>query len=157
MRYEINGNITTVYDSKGDSFVIDTDQLGKVLKYNWYVDNRKGYVRTASRKIKRIPLHRYLLGVESTVDHINRNPRDNRLSNLRLCTLQENNLNKGVRKDSKSGVKGISIEQNKKSKYKARIQFNGRRITIGYFQTMEEAECAYKEKARELFGEYAPD
>ena len=52
MRYEINGNVTTLYDSKGECFLIDTDQLEKVLKYNWYVDVRKGYVDSTSHKIK---------------------------------------------------------------------------------------------------------
>ena len=157
MRYEINGNVTTLYDSKGECFLIDTDQLEKVLKYNWYVDVRKGYVDSTSHKIKYRKLHKYLLDTNLTVDHINRNPRDNRLSNLRICTTAENNRNKKVRNDSRTGVKGVHYEPNKKKKYRARIQLNGKRMTIGYFETIEEAEQAYKEKSIELFGEYSPD
>ena len=156
MRYEINGEVTTLYDSKGEYFLIDTDQLEKVLKYNWYVDVRKGYVDSTSHKIKYRKLHKYLLDTNSIIDHINRNPRDNRLSNFRICTTAENNRNKKVRSDSRTGIKGVCYEPNKKKKYRARIQLDGKRITIGYFETLEEAERAYKEKSVELFGEYNP-
>lgn len=156
MRYDVNGEVTTLYDSKGESFIIDTDQLEKVLQYNWYVDVRKGYVDSTSHKIKQRKLHRYLLDTDLTVDHINRNPRDNRLCNLRVCTTAENNRNKKVRSDSRTGIKGVHYEPNKAKKYRARIQLNGKRITIGRYETLEEAERAYNEKAAELFGDYVP-
>ena len=156
MRYEIQGETTVLYDSKGNDILIDTDQLENVIKYNWLVDERKGYVRTASRKINRTSLHRFLLETDSQIDHINRNPRDNRLANLRPCTLKENNRNKGVRKDSVSGVKGVTIRNGKKSKYMVRIQADGKRYLVGYYKTIEEAKDAYNTKSRELFGEYSP-
>lgn len=155
MKYQIIGDTTILYDTKGHEILIDTNQLEKVLQYNWTV-GRKNYVRCTSRKIGRIPLHRYLLGVDKQVDHINRNPLDNRLSNLRLCTTQQNNMNRTVRKDSKSGHKGITIVPNRNAKYRARIQLNGRRMTIGYYETLEAAVDAYESVAKELFGEYAP-
>ncbi len=156
MRYEIQGDTTVLYDPKGNTILIDTNQLEKVLEYNWAVDNRKGYVRTASRKLGRTSLHRFLLETDSPIDHINRNPRDNRLANLRPCTLKENNRNKGVRKDNASGVKGVTICNNRKTKYKVRIEADGKRQLVGYFETIDEARDAYNAKARELFGEYAP-
>ena len=156
MRYEINGTVTTLYDNKNKPFIIDTDQLDKVLLYNWYVDNCKGYVRTASRKLNRITLHRYLLGVNQSVDHINRKPNDNRLCNLRVCTLAENNLNKGVRKDSSTGVKGVEYQAGKNKPYRARIQYKGERLDLGYFKTLDEARQTYEAKAKELFKTYAP-
>lgn len=152
MEYKKCGDITKVYDSKGNEFIVDTDQLDKVLQYTWQVSER-GYVRTSSRKLHKMPLHRFLLGTDKQVDHINRNPRDNRLVNLRQCTTLENNLNRGVRKDSKTGYKGVTKS---KGKYRARIQLNGKRITIGYYETAEEAAEKYQEMARKYFGEYAP-
>ena len=154
MKYEINGEITIVFDSKGRTFLIDTNQLDKALKYNWYVGAR-GFVRTASRKAGRVMLHRYLLDTKEQVDHINRDRTDNRLCNLRICTTQENNRNRLGWKQSTSGVKGVTWCKDKK-KWRARIGVDGKRISLGYFNTREEAAQAYDEKAVEIFGEYAP-
>ena len=41
------------------------------------------------------------------IDHINGDPTDNRLENLRLATASQNNMNMRRRKDNKSGVKGL--------------------------------------------------
>ena len=50
MEYKKCGDITKVYDSKGNEFIVDTDQLDKVLQYTWQVSER-GYVRTSSIRI----------------------------------------------------------------------------------------------------------
>lgn len=150
MRYETNGDVTTVYDNKNRSFIIDTDQIEKAQKYNWYVDERKGYVISTSHKIKYKRLHRYLLDTDLVIDHINRNPSDNRLSNLRICTVSQNNLNRRVRCDSETGVKGVTYDDCKK-KYRARIQLNGKRVSLGYFNTIAEAQAEYEKKYAELF------
>ena len=155
MRYEINGTITTVYDSHGNSFIIDTDQLEKILVCNWYV-NEKGYVRTCSRKYGRIYLHRFLLNTNSMVDHKNRIKTDNRLCNLRLCTYQENNRNR-VYKHTQSGAQGVSVRvRNGKTSYRARACVDGKRISLGYYDTLAEAIKARAEAVENLYTEYAP-
>ena len=155
MRYETDGEITTLYDKKGNSFIIDTDQLTRVLLCNWYIDN-KGYVRTASRRFHRIYLHRFILGVDKQVDHINRIKTDNRKSNLRLCTSEENNRNR-IYKDSKTGVQGVWIvNKNGKTKYRACVWTKGKRIHLGYFDSLEEAKQVREEKSKELYDCYSP-
>ena len=44
---------------------------------------------------------------EMVVDHINRKPWDNRRCNLRVCTFQENLLNKSKQRDNTSGFRGV--------------------------------------------------
>lgn len=43
------------------------------------------------------------------VDHINRNRKDNRLTNIRECTKSNNQHNTSCRKDNSSGYKGGSV------------------------------------------------
>lgn len=155
MRYETNGDVTRIYDTKENSFIIDTEQLERVLVCNWYVDN-KGYVRTASRKYKRILLHRFLLNTEEMVDHINRDKTDNRLCNLRTCTYQENNRNREY-KNTKSGAQGVNIVcKNGRTSYRARICVDGKRISLGYFETLEKAKQAREKAVAVMFSNNPP-
>ena len=155
MKFEINGDTTIVYDSRGNSFLIDTDQLERIKVCNWYVDH-KGYVRTASKKYNRIFLHRFLLNTNSQVDHKNRIKTDNRLCNIRECTTQENNRNR-VYKNTKSGVQGVQLViKNGKTKYRPRVCINGKKLSFGYFDSLEEARRVREEKASEYFLSYAP-
>ena len=72
------------------------------------------------------------------VDHINRNGLDNSIENLRLVDRQTNVCNTGCRKDSKTGVKGVSYREGRLKPYSAHKQRNGIRKCIS-FETLEEA------------------
>jgi hypothetical protein len=87
---------------------------------------------------------------ELTIDHIDGNPQNNHISNLRMATRQQQNFNKGIRK-SNLGVKGVLKVGDK---YCARIAIDKKRIFLGYFKTIEEASNAYQTKAKELYGEF---
>lgn len=82
------------------------------------------------------------------VDHINRNPSDDRIDNLRLATNNsaDNSQNKGIYKNSKLGT-GVRLVN---GKYFAVIGFEKKRSRMGPFQTVEEASQAYKTMKREL-------
>lgn len=74
----------------------------------------------------------------SHIDHIDRNPRNNSIGNLRLCTHAQNHQNTGVRYDSSSGVTGVSYIKRSK-KWLAHVCVNQKRHRLGLFETMEEA------------------
>jgi len=86
------------------------------------------------------------------VDHINNNPYDNRVCNLRWCTHQQNMWNQTKQKDTIAMYKGVSKNGNG---WKAHIGHNGKVIYLGYRNTQQECAILYNEKARELFGEFA--
>lgn len=90
---------------------------------------------------------------EEEIDHINGIKNDNRIVNLREATKSQNQHNVGVRGDNSSGYKGVSFET-KNKKWRADIQFNGKRIFLGYFDFPKKASEVYEAKAVELFREF---
>lgn len=139
---------------KNIEYIIDDEDFELVSKYHWYTDN-KGYLRI-ERNRKKIKLHRLLTNCPKglTVDHINGNKLDNRRSNLRICTNQENVRNVVKRKNNKSGFKGVYWHTQSKC-WRAKITVNGKCITVGGFKIKEDAAKAYDKAAIKYFGEFA--
>lgn len=88
------------------------------------------------------------------VDHINGNPADNRIANLRLATQSQNCRNTKLRWDNTSGTKGVSWHKGDERWY-AVITVNGKQRLLGRFHSKEEAIAARQRAAAELFGEFA--
>lgn len=81
---------------------------------------------------------------EEHIDHINGNRTDNRISNLRVASPQENSKNqrKGVR--NTSGVLGVNWSE-RLGKWRAEISVKGKNKHLGLFDTLEEAYAVRKE------------
>lgn len=79
------------------------------------------------------------------IDHINGNPSDNRISNLRLVTQLENLRNKNKYKNCKHGYSGISCEKNRVRCWRAQIGVNGRVEKLGAFRCKTAAIVARKQ------------
>jgi hypothetical protein len=91
---------------------------------------------------------------EENIDHINGNRADNRPCNLREATQGENVYNSKKHKNTKVGLKGVSMANNRKNPYSADIRCGGQRFRLGHFATPELAYEAYCAKAKELHGEF---
>ena len=89
----------------------------------------------------------------SDMDHVNGNPSDNRIKNLRLATRSQNCSNSKLRKDNGYGVKGVTLRQN--GRWIAQIQVAKKKFYLGSFGTAEAAHRRYHEAARELHGAFA--
>lgn len=131
--------------------LIDLGDIEKVGKYRWY-STGNGYVKSQNN----LRMHRLVMDAteDYLVDHINRNPLDNRKSNLRVCTQAENSRNVGVSQSNTTGFKGVYFEK-LNNKYRARIKYNGERISLGCYTNAIDAAIAYDKKAIELFGDFA--
>lgn len=86
------------------------------------------------------------------VDHINGNKSDSRIENLRASSKSQNQHNAKIRKDNKTGVKGVIVYRDK---FKAQLQCNKIRYTVGYYKTIEQAKEAIENKRKELHKEFA--
>lgn len=80
-------------------------------------------------------------GVEpdGIIDHLNGNPADNRIENLRIATYAENSRNKRVAVRASTGHRGIYL---RRGRFRVITRVRGKTITIGTFDTMAEAIMA---------------
>lgn len=88
------------------------------------------------------------------IDHINCDPADNRIENLREATRLENSGNTAMRARNTSGAKGVWWHPGTQ-KWAASISINNRHKYLGVFPTKDEAKAAYARAAQERFGKYA--
>jgi len=88
------------------------------------------------------------------VDHINRNPVDDRIENLREATGSQNNANSRMPKTNTSGFKGVTWHKESK-KWVGQIKKDGKMHYLGLFADPKKAHEAYCSAAKTLFGEFA--
>jgi len=90
----------------------------------------------------------------SVIDHINGIKNDNRLCNLRECTLQQNQWNHKNYSTNTSGIKGVSWNTNSQ-KWKVSIRTEIGRIHLGYFKLLDDAKSVMIEARNKYHKEYA--
>jgi hypothetical protein len=153
----------TIPLTKGQVAIIDTEDFEHLSKLHWHAAVTGGNTFYAARRKKTddgkwsiVYLHRELLGLikgdRREVDHINHNTLDNRRSNLRIATRQQNVMN--TRRLCQPGLKGTFYSKNAK-KWTAQLTVDRKAMHLGYFPTEEAAHSAYCEAAQKYHGEHA--
>jgi len=151
--------------TQGKFALVDPEDYEELSKYKWYaVRSPRGFYAVRSIKAKNsrsgqksVRMHRVILKAPEGkfIDHINHNGLDNRKSNLRICTMQQNSWNmRKQRRNCTSQYKGVAWHKGE-GKWQARIICNGKSFSSGYFDDEKAAAMAYDDKAKELFGEFA--
>ena len=142
----------------GGFAIVDDADYELVSRFNWgrslvpwALNYVTGYA-LADNGVYYSNLHRFLLQAPERVkvDHINRNPLDNRRSNLRLATDSQSAQNRPSW--GKSGFKGVYKNH---KRWSASIQIDKKAHHLGTFDTPEDAARAYDKAARELYGPHA--
>jgi hypothetical protein len=132
---------------KGEA-IIDVEDLPVVSANKWNLGTN-GYVYSTQKK-KSVLLHRLILVASGHVDHINRDPLDNRKSNLRNCTKSQNEGNTTLRRNNRSGYKGVYWDARVK-KWRAGVAGK----TLRAFDDPVMAAREYDHHAKLHFGEFA--
>jgi hypothetical protein len=136
----------------GTEVIVDEGKWHNLMMTPWYITN-KGYARANKLGL----MSRYLMGVtdpHAPVDHINRNPLDNRVDNLRIAAVAGNAFNMRNRKKRKNATTayvGVSLVR-KTGKYLAAIVILGAYHRLGYYETPEQAAWVYDSKCAEVHG-----
>lgn len=91
---------------------------------------------------------------KNLVDHKDGDKANNKFSNLREATHQQNSYNGVRRKTNKSGFRGVCWNT-KRQRWIAQIVVNGKTRYLGSFQIKEQAACVYQAAAHKHHGEFS--
>lgn len=163
----IEGDFAYVPLTKGYEAIIDTVDAPLVEGANWFAlvkVRSDGSIRSvyAVRSSKRengkqsaIWMHRVIastpFGMET--DHRDGDGLNNRRSNLRTATIEQNRQNARLRIDNRSGAKGVTWSR-KEKKWRATIKANKETKRLGYFSKLEDAAEAYAKASLRLHGDF---
>jgi len=143
--------------TRGKTMFFDKEDLPVATQYTWNVASKKLYYAYGYVNGKDVPFHRVLTGW-AMVDHINRDPLDNRRSNLRETTFNENSRNRRTGVNNKSGRIGVcesmqsyvaswndatGRQRGKRFSWKKHGKENALQLAVAYRAAMEEKYYEY--------------
>ena len=142
---------------------MDDDDLSKVDFCNWgRATSRQTMYAIAScafgnHTYGKLKMHRVIMGAQpgQVIDHINHNGLDNRRSNLRVVTPQQNSQHSRKRRgEFTSSFKGVSFHK-ESGTWRAHIRSDGKHVYLGGFSNDRHAAVVYDAAAVLVFGEFA--
>ena len=126
---------------------VDDEDFDRVNKYKWHLTSLG-----RARSVIGGYLHNFIMGLRG-VDHRNRVPLDCQKRNLRPATQAQNLQNRAKNRRNTSGFKGVC--RMGKSRWQARIGYQGTKIWLGTFDNPRDAAKAYDAAAKKYYGEFA--
>ena len=151
----------------GKIAVVDAADYDWLMQWFWCACfNKKSKSWRAERRQKHegkqysVFMHRAIMQTQHgsqidglQIDHRDGDPLNNRRSNLRLATHQQNQRNQGLRISSKSGFKGVTWHKRDR-KWRACMTLDNRHVHLGYFDDPVKASEAYAAAATKAHGEF---
>lgn len=156
-KYNLSGEYGIGYTTKGEEFYFDLEDYDKIKDYTWHIDS-SGYISTSINEThSKLRMHQLIMNTKDIegiyADHIYHNKNDNRKSQLRLVTPQQNQFNVTKQKNNTSGHTGVYWHK-KHEQWEALIQFNGELKYLGLFDDINDAILAREKAEEKYFGEY---
>ena len=157
----IVGNLAYITLTKGYVAVVDAEDAHLVACDNWQAKERGSRTYACRSQwcgghYEERKMHRVIIGAsgDHSVDHIDGDGLNNRRSNLRLASNLQNSWNQSTAKNNASGYRGVDFDK-ATSRWRARIQCNGKSHWLGFHSTAVDAKAAYDAAAMTLYGEFA--
>jgi hypothetical protein len=122
----------------------------------WVKANGYRYVSILSKSqlVHRMIYFMFYNTLPKYVDHIDGNPLNNKIENLRAATNAQNNWNTGIRKTNTSGVKGVYWDK-KYNSWHAQCFVNYKNHFLGRYENIDDAKKSVQEFRLKHHGEFA--
>ena len=128
--------------------------------------NKDGYLRVGIKdgtngKYKPYYIHDIIFYMKygwlpEEIDHVNHIKNDNRDVNLQPSDHILQQVNMPKKSGTSSMYKGVCYAPHKRiNKWRAQLQHKGKHISLGHYDTEEQAARAYDKAAFDLWGEYS--
>lgn len=154
----------TIPLTRGKVAVVDDADYAKVSTAKWSANPTqtpgKFYAALKSNggngKNTTVYMHRLIVDAKpgEEVDHKNNDGLNNQRSNLRVCTRTQNEWNKGLGRNNKSGYFGV-YRGPTFQRWRSQVIVGRKLISFGYYDTAEEAARAYDARIKEFRGPFA--
>ena len=146
-------NSLSYEDAKANFIEVDGQLYKKVGSVDAYGYLRFGHKRNyyLAHRIIFLLHHGF---IPEIIDHIDGNPSNNSITNLRAATKSTNALNRHARVDNKIGIKNVCWSKLRK-KWVVNMNINKKKTQLGYFEDLELAELVAIEARNKYHGEFA--
>lgn len=153
-KYEIKENHAEIYIRSKKSYVIaliDIEDVDRCKKVGIWSLTKDGYIINCKTGIY---LHRFIMNCPNDleVDHIFHNQLDNRKMKLRISNSSQQKMNTKLRKDNKSGHRGIYFDKNRNT-WNVHLKKDDIRIAKR-FKNYNDAVEFCETKIKELQGDF---
>jgi len=155
-----NGSVQGIPLTKGKITIVDADDYEWLSQWKWSA-HKSYYMFYAERHTYPngndvvVKMHRAILGLSygdgKIVDHRSRDGLDNRRTNLRIASRSLNKYNCKLYRNNTSGYRGVHWWKTA-CKWKAYININGKRKSLGHHPTAIDAAIAYDKSAIDIWG-----
>ena len=147
------------YDAETGKFIRKISKKGQLVGFESKCKESLGYIRihidgVAYRAHRLAWLFEYGEFPKNEIDHIDGNPSNNRIDNLRLSNSTQNKCNTRLRKDNTSGAKGIHW-YTAYQKWQVKLTYNKKTVNLGYFKDFFEACCVIASERNKVHKEFA--
>lgn len=151
--------LKTMFDYREDGHLIN-----KTLRPNapigavaGCIQKRTGYRHMSVKGVLR-EAHQWIFiyhhgWLPTQIDHIDTNPLNCRIENLRPATSSQNGRNKKLNCNNKSGIKGVNWFR-RDGKWEAKCKVDGKLHFLGRFADIKDAETVVRKFREEHHGEF---